>query len=445
MFKNVATQGKSSRSGDSVPMGEGPVQISRIMKRHTVLLAALLGGTLVGHAQKKGFDYTFYGQVRTDLFYNSRSNSETVDGIFYMYPLDKDLDPNGNDLNGDANGSFYTLYSRVGVDVSGPMLGKAKASAKVEVDFRGSGTTYTLFRIRHVYFNLDWGKSALLAGQTWHPLYGDVAPEILNLNMGAPYQPFSRAPQIRYRFTTQHFRLTAAAVWQSQYLSVGPDSDEPGATATRKHQDFIKWSCMPELYVGADYFAEGLLAGAGVHVSSIVPRTQSETANGTYHVDERITGVSAEAHVKYTRDSWLVAAKSVLGTNLTQASTVGGYGIRSIDPVTGEQEYAALRTSSVWVNVAYGRKWRPALFFGYLKNLGASSEVPYGTLGTGTALDQLFTGTAELTFNVPHWKFGAEYSVCTAWYGDEFNAKAKAVASHSVLNHRLVVTGIFQF
>ena len=32
-------------------------------------------------AQKEGFGYKFYGQVRTDLFYNSRSNSETVDGL----------------------------------------------------------------------------------------------------------------------------------------------------------------------------------------------------------------------------------------------------------------------------------------------------------------------------------------------------------------------------
>ena len=192
--------------------------IKNSMKKQIVLLAALLGGTLAGNAQKKGFDYKFYGQVRTDLFYNSRSNSETVDGLFYMYPLDKVEDPNGKDLNDNGNSDFYTLYTRLGVDVTGPMLGKAKTSAKVEVDFRGSGTTYSLFRIRHVYFNLDWGKSALLVGQTWHPLYGDVAPEILNLNMGAPYQPFSRAPQIRYRFTSENFRLTAAAIWR--YLAI---------------------------------------------------------------------------------------------------------------------------------------------------------------------------------------------------------------------------------
>ena len=408
-------------------------------------LALLVGVSGSVFAQKKRFDYKFYGQVRTDLFYNTRSNSETVDGLFYMYPLDENLDPNGHDLNGVGNGNFYTLYTRLGVDVAGPLLGKAKTSAKVEVDFRGSGTTYSLFRIRHVYFNLDWGKSALLVGQTWHPLYGDVAPEILNLNMGAPYQPFSRAPQIRYRFTSNNFMLTAAAIWQSQYLSVGPKTNKPGETSTQKSQEFMKKSCVPEFYLGVDYKRPGLIAGAGLHVSSITPRTQSETENAIYFVNERVTGISGEAHVKYTKEDWLVSAKTVLGTNLTQTSTVGGYGITSIDEVTGKQQYSPLRTSSTWVNVAYGKKWRPALFFGYLKNLGATKEVPYGALGTGTTLDQLFTGTAELTYNIPHWKFGAEYSLCNAWYGDEFDAKAKAINSHSILNHRIVLVALFQF
>ncbi|MBM6712455.1 hypothetical protein H6A36_01490 [Phocaeicola coprocola] len=415
------------------------------MKKVFMSLALLVGVSGSVFAQKKGFDYKFYGQVRTDLFYNTRSNSETVDGLFYMYPLDENLDPNGHDLNGVGNGNFYTLYTRLGVDVTGPMLGKAKTSAKVEVDFRGSGTTYSLFRIRHVYFNLDWGKSALLVGQTWHPLYGDVAPEILNLNMGAPYQPFSRAPQIRYRFTSNNFMLTAAAIWQSQYLSVGPKTNKPGETSTQKSQEFMKKSCVPEFYLGVDYKRPGLIAGAGLHVSSITPRTQSETEDAVYFVNERVTGISGEAHVKYTKENWLVSAKTVLGTNLTQTSTVGGYGITSIDEVTGKQQYSPLRTSSTWVNVAYGKKWRPALFFGYLKNLGATKEVPYDTLGTGTTLDQLFTGTAELTYNIPHWKFGAEYSLCNAWYGDEFDAKAKAINSHSILNHRIVLAALFQF
>ncbi len=404
----------------------------------------MVGMSAGAMAQKKGFSYKFYGQVRADLFYNTRTNSETVDGLFYMYPLDKLPDADGNDLNDQGNGNLYALYSRVGVDVAGPMLGKARTSAKVEVDFRGSGTSYSLFRLRHAYFNLDWGTSALLVGQTWHPLYGDVAPEILNLNMGAPFQPFSRAPQVRYRFTRKHFQLTASAIWQSQYLSVGPASDKAGETSTSKSQNFIKNSCVPEFYVGMDYRRPELIAGAGVHVSSIRPRTKSVVGSDTYKVDERVTGVSAEAHLKYTHERFLLSAKSVLGTNLTQTSTVGGYGITSVDPRTGEQTYTPLRTSATWLNVAYGKTWRPALFFGYLKNLGASTEVS-DVLGTGTNLDQLLNATAELTYNRGNWKLGAEYSLCNAWYGDEFSAKAKALSSHTVMNHRVVMTAIYQF
>lgn len=80
--------------------------------------------------------------MRGDLFYNSRANAETVDGLFHLYPKDKNLDADGNDLNATANGSFYLLYSRLGVDVTGPNIGKAVTTAKLEADFRGSGSNW---------------------------------------------------------------------------------------------------------------------------------------------------------------------------------------------------------------------------------------------------------------------------------------------------------------
>ena len=131
------------------------------MKRYLLLFAALCMVT-AGHAQKKNFSYKFYGQVRGDLFYNSRANAEIVDGLFHLYPKDKNLDADGNDLNATANGSFYLLYSRLGVDVTGPNIGKAVTTAKLEADFRGSGSNWAVLRIRHAYINLDWGKSAVL-------------------------------------------------------------------------------------------------------------------------------------------------------------------------------------------------------------------------------------------------------------------------------------------
>lgn len=384
------------------------------MKKYILISLCLL--TAAGSfAQNKDFKFKFYGQIRTDFYYNSRANEETVDGLFYMYPKDKVRDEDGNDLNSTPNSNFYTLYSRLGVDVAGPKLGTAKTSAKVEIDFRGTGTSYSVIRLRHAYLNLDWGKSALLLGQTWHPLFGNVSPQILNLSVGAPFQPFSRAPQIRYRYTEKNFQLTGAAVWQSQYLSQGPAG---------KSQEYIKKSCIPEIYIGADYKNGGLLAGVGIEMLSLKPRTEATGENNKkFQVDERITTLSYEAHVKYTNKDWFVGAKSVLGSNLTQASGLGGFGVKSVNERTGEQKYTPIRFSSSWLNVVYGQKWKPGVFVGYAKNLGTSDELyaPDGKAqlyGTGTNLDQLVTAGAELTYNVPHWKFGLEYTLSSGmvWF-----------------------------
>lgn len=405
------------------------------MRRYSLLFTILLLSSTTSFAQLKDFSYKFYGQIRTDLFYNSRANEETVDGLFYMYPKDKVYDADGKDLNATANGSFYALYTRMGLDVQGPKLGNAKTSAKVELDFRGSGTTFSVVRLRHAYLNLDWGTSALLLGQTWHPLYGDVAPQILNLNMGAPFQPFSRAPQIRYRYKTGDIQITGAALWQSQYLSQGPEG---------KSQKYIKNSCVPEIYAGIDYKHKGLLIGAGIEMVSLTPRTQATVEDKIYKVSERITSLSYEVHMKYNSEKWLVAAKSVLGSNLTQTSMLGGYGIKSIDPRTGEQEYSPNRNSSSWINIVYGKTWKPVIFFGYMKNLGTSDAVT-NMYGTGTNVDQLLSGTAELTYNVPHWKLGVEYNLTSAWYGSLNHSNGKVVDTHSVSNNRLVATALFMF
>ena len=36
-------------------------------------------------AQDKDFNYKFYGQIRTDFYYNSRANEERVAGVFFMF------------------------------------------------------------------------------------------------------------------------------------------------------------------------------------------------------------------------------------------------------------------------------------------------------------------------------------------------------------------------
>ena len=268
----------------------------------------------------------------------------------------------------------------------------------------------------------------------------------MNLNTGSPFQPFGRAPQIRYRHNNGALQLQAAAVWQSQFKSHGPTADDGTGKGNARNQYPHKNSNIPEIALGIDYKANGWIAGVGIDMLSIAPRTKAIGGDGsTFKVDERLTTVSYEAHVKYQKDKLFFAAKSVLGANFTHTSMLGGYGIKAEDAKTGKREYTPFRNSSNWINIVYGKKWKPGVFFGYIKNLGTADDMVSTTYyGTGTNIDQLFTGTFELTYNVPHWKIGAEYNYTSAWYG-KTQKDGKVTDTHAVGNNRLVLSATYSF
>jgi len=407
------------------------------MKHLFLILLSLLGLSSV-FAQKKDFTYKFYGFVRGDMYYDTRANAAVVEGTFHLYPKDKEPDANGKDLNATPNSSFYTFTTRLGLDVTGPMLGSARTSAKIETDFGGFSSSNTMFRIRQAYVALDWEKSQLLIGQTWHPLFGAVLPDMLGLNTGSPFQPFSRSPMLRYQYNVNRFKLTGATVWQLQYTSNGPN----GSSA-----EYLKNSCIPELYASIDYITDnGWLAGVGIDMISIKPRTASNWKDEVYKVSERMTAVSYEAHMRYISPKFTMAAKTFLASSLDHTVMIGGYGISSIDQTTGEQKYTPYRHSTSWINFTYGTTWKPSLFVGYMKNLGTGDAlVSNQVYGRGLDIDQLITVNANISYNLPHWRIGIEYSPSTAYYGSLELENGKIVDTHSVTNHRILGLVVYTF
>lgn len=405
-----------------------------IMNRKSILFASVSVIMLAmpeANAQKSGFSYNFYGSVRNDVFYSTRQNQTSEEGSFYLFPLDKKYDTAGKDINASGDLNLYNMRTRFGVNVTGPNIGSAKTSANVEMDFRGSGSNVGILRVRHAYFNLDWGTSSLLLGQTWHPLYGTVSPEILDINSGAPYNPDDRASQIRYRYDNQGFMFTVTAAWQAQNKSTGPNGSS---------SEYLRKSGVPELFVGFDYHDQYLSAGIGAELMSLKFRDQSDLG---YKVSERLTTISPEVHLRYKDSKMLFAVKSYLTSNMTMLNTLGGYGVSSVDARTGEMEYAPLRISHSWLNFAYGNQWRFNFLGGYAKNLGATKNVT-SLVGTGTKIDQLASIVLGLSYNLSHFKFGAEYNWTTAWYGTP-DAKARVKHTHSVDNHRLMLTTQYIF
>ena len=407
--------------------------------RHAFLCSLLLLLVSPIYAQKKNFTYSFYGFVRGDLYYNSRANVEAVDGNFYLFPLNKNLDPNGKDMNAAPNSSFYTFTTRFGIDMAGPKIGSASTSAKVETDLGGFNLAHYTLRIRQAYVNLAWEKgSSLLLGQTWHPLFGEVLPDVLNLNTGSPFQPFNRSAQIRYQHKSSNITLTGSAIYQLVYLSAGPNG---------KSEEYQKNAVIPELFAGINYHKDGFLGGAGVEMLSLKPRLNS-TANGkTFKVDERITSVSLMGQARYTANDWYVAGKTLYASNLTHTALLGGYGVTSEDPNTGKQEYAASRHSTSWLNVVYGKKWKGGAFLGYTKNLGTGKPLVSTNkfYGSGVDIDQLFSTSLLCSYDLPHWKAGVEYTLSSAWYGQTDLSNGKVKEAKAVTNHRILLLFMYLF
>ena len=127
-------------------------------------------------------------------------------------------------------------------------------------------------------------------------------------------------------------------------------------------EDYIKNSCIPEMFVGADFTpADGWLMGLGAHMISLKPRTSTEWKEQTFKVNERMTAFSYEAHLKYSGRNYTFAAKTLMASALDHTALLGGYGVSSVDSRTGEQGYTPFRHSTTWVNFAYGTKWRPGV------------------------------------------------------------------------------------
>ncbi len=408
-------------------------------KLNFLLLLALMLVASPGIAKKSNLKYDFYGFVRGDFFFDSRASVASNNELFYLYPLPQEFDPNGEDLNAYPSSGFFSFVTRLGLDVTGQKIGSATASAKIEVDFAGFSGSHTMLRIRNAYMKFDWESNhSILLGQTWHPLFGSVTPSMTNLSTGAPFQPFNRSPQIRYEFNHNGWRLTAAAMWQLQYLSNGPIGS---------NVEYSLKSCIPELYVGADYYVNRWQLGGGLDMLSLKPRTESVVNDKIYKVNERMNAVSGELHMKYSGKKWNVGVKSVLASALDHTLLLGGYGVTSIAGSNMEQKYTPLHNSTTWLNITYGKTWKPTLFVGYMKNLGAyegfvSTDKIYGR---GTNIDQLLGVNIGLSYNRPAWTFGIEYSTSTAWYGDINLNTGRVINTNDVTNNRVAAIAVFHF
>lgn len=386
------------------------------------------------------FQFKLYGFVRNDFTYDSRKTLASVGELFNFIPYDKKNNTNGQDLNAVPSTRWLSVASRLGFDIASPQYGNFRFTAKIEADFCGSGTVMPVFRLRQANVALNWQHHQIIAGQTWHPMTGDMLPNIVSLNTGAPFNPFSRAPLIRYNaFINSNITISAAAIYQLQYSSPGP------AGNSTKYQVF---GGLPEFYIGATAKGKGWKTGIGAEYMAIRP---FETYNDQL-INTMAHSFSGQIFAEYTGSGFEAKIKSVLGQNLghlLMMSGYGAYGMKNNDPNT--IRFSPLTQSSSWVTLAYKtnnktNNIRATLFGGYMKNLGASQQlIPDMVYVRGFEnIDQMFRISPSVQYSYKGLNIGLEYEYTGVFYGD-IKPDYSVLPTHLIGNHRAYLIFVYNF
>ena len=438
-----------------------------------------------------------YGFIRNYFAFDSRESISGTGDLYNYQPYDEAWNQteaeaaasglSREDLNARSTFRFLSLTTRVGLDIVGYKWRNTEFGGKIEADFyaglstKGAGvhslSGVAQFRLRQAYLTLGWdslrmndkdyARVDLLLGQAWHPMAADLS-EVIALNSGAPFGPFSRTPQVKMDARLgKYFTLTGALIWQMQYCSVGPS---PTGASTQA-ADFIMYSKTPEAYLGLSVHTNGFLLRAGADVLSIKPRQIGTVNVGgntiSVSVKDRITTASPFLYVQYKKDEFSIKAKTIFSEAGEHMNLNSGYGVKAKNP-DGSWEYTPLRASSSWLSIVYGgkigaqedkhpQKLQGILFAGYIENLG-TKEALYDGNNDGHP-DDLYTPRANnmnrmwrlsptLLYTVGKFQLGLEYEITSVQYGQAGNLNLHGLANtnlHWVTNHRVQLMTKYNF
>ncbi len=409
-----------------------------------IVIVGLAAPLARGQAEKtsSAFGIALSGYVKTDVFFDTRQTVNIREGHFLLYPKGPLADPDGNDISRRAGFNILSIQTRLAVKITGPDALGAKTSATIEGEFFGtSDADINGFRLRHAYLKLNWPTSELLIGQFWHPMFiTESYPDVVSFNTGAPFQPFNRSPQIRYRHDFGAFSLTGTVVAQRDFVSPGPDGPS---------SSYLRNGVLPELNLKAQVDVKNetagteSLAGAGIDYLRLAPRLATATG---YTTDEKVGGFAAMAYVKQRWPKLTVKAEGVYGRDLYHLTMLGGYAVDGMtDPERQYWDYTPIDVVSVWAEVqTNGAPWQTGVFAGWSRNLGVRHALVGLDFDRGFNIAELYRVSPRLLYNVGKLRFAGEVEVTGAAYGTP-NVFDKVNGATFVTNVRLLFAAYYFF
>ena len=355
------------------------------------------------------------GYVKAEAIFDSRQNFTIRDGHFLYFPLNKQPDVLGKDINSRGDFDEYAIQTRLRFEAFGPDVGCATSRSYIEGDFFGTtDETLDTYRLRHAYLQLDSPDFTFLAGQTWHPMYFPVeAPDTISFNTGTPIDPYSRNPQFSGVYHNDYLDVVGAAMGFLNHNARGPLGPS---------NKYFRDAIMPDLHLQARFKwndAQNYI-GAGVDVMRICPRL---VTNLDYKEVNPFTAWSAIAYSRLTYEQIVLYSKFAYAQNATMWDMIGGYAVHTVDPTTDIRTYTPLRTISFWSELIFQGYMEPALFIGYVKNIGAKKSIIQfigdepTVYGIGTNIKTVFRASPRIRWYIKAFVVGVEVEYTRATYG----------------------------
>jgi hypothetical protein len=390
----------------------------------------------------------FSGFFRGDYWYDSRQVVDAVDGILLLYPKKPELDANGDDIQAAPNINALAMATRIRTNITMPYLLKAKSTIVLEGDFTGinsiSGSNSLVsIRLRHAYTKLQWEKSSLLFGLTWHPMFvTDVFPSVISLNTGAPFQSFNRSPQLTFKQKiSEGLSLSLSLVYQSDSRSLGPSD----ASST-----YLRNGLKPNINTNLQLTKDAFTIGGSFDYKTLRPRlftTSIKTPTLKYVTNERISSYSGMLYMKYQTTKLAVRVKGILGQNLYEHLLLGGYAVSSLDSLTGKENYTPTNHLFMFGNITYGEKYQLGFFFGYAKNLGTTDNfVKDKYYSRGMDIDYMYRFSPSFSYIKDKFQISTEFEYTASAYGTiDNNNKGEILNSKITSNYRLLIVVQYSF
>ncbi|MEI6123018.1 MAG: hypothetical protein WCQ95_05250 [Bacteroidota bacterium] len=417
------------------------------MKKFMLLFLFLFPIIAMAQDQQPAFGIKFSGYVKNDFFFDTHKTVSLREGEFYLYPENAKYDKDNVDINAHTSFNILAIQSRLRGDIFGPDAFGAKTSGVIEGEFFGTQEGNSNgFRLRHAYCKLSWQTTDVIIGQTWHGMFVEGCfPEIMAINTGSPFQPFSRNPQIKIIQKLKDVKFLLSVMTQRDFTSWG------GSDALRN-------ATLPELNLRIQYQhfnadnSHEIFFGAGADYKILVPRLVTDS---NYSTNTSMNNYSFMAFFKLRSRYITLKLEGIYGQNMYDQVMLGGYAYKyttdSAIIARGDFEYTPLNTVSSWIDIATnGTKIQFGVFGGYTKNLGSYSNILNWKsescyFARGKNIDYVYRISPRIVFISGKVKMGIEGDYTVAGYGSTVNSLGEVQNIKPISNVRLMYSLFYYF